>query len=337
MSAARKRKQPKVRLDRKKVLVFAALVISLCAALLCITALFGPLPDDGPQSPAVEADAAPAGQSSGAREETLPPPPAAEDAALAPVQQAPAGKTAGAAAHVQEIPPAVDGAALLFVIDDAGQSTGRLSRYTSLPFPLAVAVLPKLAHSAECAAIVRSAGKEVLLHQPMQALNAAVNPGPGAITPDMSVQEIQALVRENIAELGGVSGLNNHEGSRITEDVLRIGAVLDAAAECGVYFLDSRTTANTRAPEAAAARGMDILARDVFLDNDVDRDGMLGQLHRALAIANKKGTVIIIGHVDKSAEILPELLADLYPQLERAGYRFLTPSMLLQEQVSSGR
>ena len=329
MSAAKRRKKPKIRLDIKKVLVFAALVVSLCAALLCITALFEPLPvqdeaaDGAPAAAAVPPVVAgepvpPASAGTG-----LPPPP------VLPVEP-PAQDECPPAAARYDIPAAKNGAALLFVIDDAGQSTERLERYTALPFPLSVAVLPKLPHSAECAAIVRGAGKEVLLHQPMQAVNAAINPGPGAITPDMSPEAICALVWENIAELGGVAGLNNHEGSRISEDELRIGAVLDAARKSGVYFLDSRTTAKTQAPAAAAARGMTIFERDVFLDNDVDRDGMLEQLYRALAIANKKGTVIIIGHVDKSADILPGLLADIYPQLCQAGYRFLTPSMLLE-------
>lgn len=220
------------------------------------------------------------------------------------------------------IPDAKSGATLYFVFDDAGQNVKALEKYTTLPFPVAVAVLPKLTYSKQCAQKIRASGNIVMLHQPMQALNANINPGPGAITPDMGVRDIMKTVRTNIAEIGPVAGLNNHEGSRITENEIQIGAVLDEAASEHVFFLDSRTTAQTRAPQAALERGMSIYERDVFLDDTVNRAEILKQLYRALDIANKKGKAVIIGHVDKSADIIPALLREMYPDLIKKGYRF---------------
>ncbi len=220
------------------------------------------------------------------------------------------------------IPDAKSGATLYFVFDDAGQNVKALEKYTTLPFPVAVAVLPKLTYSKQCAQKIRASGNTVMLHQPMQALNANINPGPGAITPDMGVRDIMKTVRTNIAEIGPVAGLNNHEGSRITENEIQIGAVLDEAASEHVFFLDSRTTAQTRAPQAALERGMCIYERDVFLDDTVNRAEILKQLYRALDIANKKGKAVIIGHVDKSADIIPALLREMYPDLIKKGYRF---------------
>ena len=226
------------------------------------------------------------------------------------------------------IPQAAKGATLVFIFDDAGQSVAKVKRYTSLPIPLTIAVLPQVSHSKECADAVRAAGKEVMLHQPMQAENLKLNPGAGAISPDMSTYEIASLLKKNLSEVGPVKGINNHEGSLITEDVIKIGAVLDVAAEEGVYFLDSRTTAATKAPQAALERDMTIFERDVFLDDVVNRDRILDQIYRALGIANKKGRVIIIGHVDKSSDIIPSLLREMYPYLQQKGYRFATLSQL---------
>ncbi|MBP5753965.1 MAG: divergent polysaccharide deacetylase family protein, partial [Treponema sp.] len=88
-----------------------------------------------------------------------------------------------------DIPQAKSGTRICFVIDYAGANLGNLKRYTSLPFPITIAVLPKLAQSSECAQAVRAAGKELILHQPMQAHDYASgttpNPGPGAILPGM--------------------------------------------------------------------------------------------------------------------------------------------------------
>lgn len=228
------------------------------------------------------------------------------------------------------IPPAQNGATLVFVIDDAGMNAEYTKRYASLPFPLTIAVLPKLLHSKDCAYIVRSSGKELILHQPMQSLNHNLDPGPGKISVDMSFSQISSIINENLAEIGpGVKGLNNHEGSEVTEDVLRIGAVLDVCLENKIYFLDSRTTANTKVPQAALERDMTIFEKSgPYIDNIVSREAMLKEIYKSLEAANKNGSSIVIAHVDKSAEILPKLLEQMYPYLLKAGYRFATPSTL---------
>ena len=228
------------------------------------------------------------------------------------------------------IPPAQNGATLVFVIDDAGMNAEYTKRYALLPFPLTIAVLPKLLHSKDCAYIVRSFGKELILHQPMQSLNHNLDPGPGKISVDMSFSQISSIINENLAEIGpGVKGLNNHEGSEVTEDVLRIGAVLDVCLENKIYFLDSRTTANTKAPQAALERDMTIFEKSgPYIDNIVSREAMLKEIYKSLEAANKNGSAIVIAHVDKSAEILPKLLEQMYPYLLKAGYRFATPSTL---------
>ena len=46
---------------------------------------------------------------------------------------------------------------------------------------------------------------------------------------------------------------------------------------------------------------------------------------KGLSIANKNGAAIMIGHV-WSAEILPGILAELYPLAIEKGYKFTTVS-----------
>ncbi|WP_407425092.1 divergent polysaccharide deacetylase family protein [Treponema sp.] len=229
-----------------------------------------------------------------------------------------------------DIPPASNGATIVIVIDDAGRNVENAKQYASLPFPITIAVLPKLAQSRACADAIRNAGKEVILHQPMQSLNHNLDPGPGKITSDMSTYEIAQIVKENLRELGpGVKGINNHEGSDVTSNEIKIGAVLEVCSEMGVYFLDSRTTAATKAPQAALERDMHIFEKaGPYLDNDIDRAKMIERMRETLAWANRHGRAIVIGHVDKSVKILPELLREMYPEIKAAGYRFATPSQL---------
>ena len=222
------------------------------------------------------------------------------------------------------IPPARSGATLAFVFDDGGQNLSDLQHYLNLPFPVDVAVLPQLQHSVESARRVRSSGHhELLLHQPMQAINLSVNPGPGAISPSMTTTDIDAVVRKNLAEIGPVSGLNNHEGSLITESKIKIGKVIEICQQQGIFFLDSRTTVNTAAPQAALELGAKIWERDVFLDNTQNRADILEQIQRGLEVANKKGYAILIGHV-WSGSNLAQILQELYPVLKSQGYVFST-------------
>lgn len=223
------------------------------------------------------------------------------------------------------LPNAVNNAKLVFVFDDAGQNMNHLEKFMSLPFPITVAVLPKLTYSRAAADRIRKAGKEVILHQPMQALNLNVNPGPGAITPDMSHYEIEMLVKENISEVGSISGMNNHEGSMITEDENRISVVMQTLSDMGLYFLDSRTTSQTRVPQAAMSLGLSYYERNVFIDNTQNISDMVKEIEKGLNIANQKGLAIMIGHI-WSANTLPNLLMELYPVLVKKGYRFTTVS-----------
>lgn len=229
-----------------------------------------------------------------------------------------------------DLPPASNGATIVIVIDDAGRSIENTRRYTSLPMPITIAVLPGLANSRACAEEVRKAGKELILHQPMQSLNHNLDPGPGKITVDMTTYEIAQTIKQNLAELGpGVKGMNNHEGSEVTSNEIKIGAVLEVCQEKGIYFFDSRTTAATKAPQAALERDMKIFEKaGPYLDNDLDRAKMLERMRETLAYANRHGKALVIGHVDKSVNLLPPLLMEMYPEMKAAGYRFATPSNL---------
>ena len=226
---------------------------------------------------------------------------------------------------IPEIPPAVNGAKLVLIFDDGGQNLSQLESFLALPFPVTVAVLPKLAHSKQAAERVRKSGKELMLHQPMQAINLSVNPGPGAITPDMTLYEIEKLLRENIAEIGPVRGVNNHEGSLICEDEVKVGTVLQVCSNMGLYFVDSRTTSQTRVPQAAMSLGLSYYERNVFIDNTKNRADIISEIMKGVSIANKNGTAIMIGHV-WSADVLPEILSELYPLLSGKGYVFTTVS-----------
>ncbi|MBR4630562.1 MAG: divergent polysaccharide deacetylase family protein [Treponema sp.] len=232
-----------------------------------------------------------------------------------------------------KIPMAKNDATLYFVFDDAGHNVENLKRYMELPFVFSVSILPGLPHSAECAELVRKNNRELMLHQPMQAENLEISPGPKAITAMMGTKEIAQLVISNIDSLGGgVKGVNNHEGSLITSNIIKIGAVLEVCRSKKIYFLDSKTTVRSKAYQAGLELDMNVLMRSApFLDNEVNRASILSRIYESLDYANTHEKAIIIGHVDKSVDILPDLLSEMYPALLLAGYKFDVPSNIKSE------
>ena len=222
-------------------------------------------------------------------------------------------------------PPAKNNAQLIFVFDDGGQKLEWLSPFLKLPFPITVAVLPQLAYSKQSAAQIRASGNELILHQPMQAVNATVNPGPGALKPEMTENEIKSILFNNITEIGPIAGMNNHEGSAITADAEKMALVMQFCSQEGIYFLDSRTNVETKVPYVAKELGYSYYERNIFLDNEKTEANALMELKKGLDLANKNGSVIMIGHI-WSADFLPAFLQDVYPELKEKGYTFSTVS-----------
>jgi len=223
--------------------------------------------------------------------------------------------------------PALNSGTLAFVIDDAGNNLHELEPFLKIPGPLTIAVLPGLPYSAEAARRIRAAGKEVILHQPMEALGGQ-NPGPEAIYSGMSADEIRTILAKNIAEVGPVAGINNHQGSKVTMDREMMETILYFCIERGIYFLDSRTTAETAVPAAARQLGIKIAERDTFIDNEQDKESMLYCITGGLERARKDGSSIMIGHT-WSPQLAP-LLAEQLPLFVKQGYALRTASDIIK-------
>jgi polysaccharide deacetylase 2 family uncharacterized protein YibQ len=250
-----------------------------------------------------------------------------------PISMPQAGASPGRNVPVTSVPraapekPPENVGTLVFVIDDAGNNLRELEPFLRIPFPLTIAVLPGLSHSAEAARRIRAAGKEVFLHQPMEALGGQ-DPGPGAIYSGMSGDEIRSILKRNIAEIGPVAGINNHQGSKVTMDRTMMDTVLAFCAEQGLCFLDSRTTAETAVPAAAKSMSIKIGQRDVFIDNEQDAESMLHFISGGLGRARQNGSAVLIGHT-WSPELAP-LLAEQFPLLIKQGYSIKTASDIIK-------
>jgi polysaccharide deacetylase 2 family uncharacterized protein YibQ len=217
-------------------------------------------------------------------------------------------------------------ARLAIVIDDLGNDDAALARVAALPAEVTGAVLPALPRSRSSAEALRSAGKEVLLHLPMEPRGRAAKPGPGLVKVGMTPAEIAEVLSADLADVPGADGVNNHMGSRASADRATMDAILSVLRKRRLYFLDSRTTADTVAAEEAGRLGVPCRSRSVFLDDVPEEPAIRAQLDRAAEEARTEGAAIAIGHPH------PATLAVLeraLPELAGRGIRLVRVSDLV--------
>ena len=186
---------------------------------------------------------------------------------------------------------------LVIVMDDLGESKRQAKRLLALDYPVTFAIWPHSTHTRAVAQMGHEAGAEIIIHQPMEPEGyPRVKPGKGVLLTSMSHEQMKVILDENLKLVPYASGLNNHMGSRLTqneEDMRFVSAYLQ---QRGFLVLDSLTHAKSRFSKAAAQSGAITLKRDIFLDVEADKAKVLIQLRKAEQVALVKGQAIAIGH-----------------------------------------
>ncbi len=202
--------------------------------------------------------------------------------------------------------PAPAKAYLTLIIDDLGQNLPRDRRVLALPGPITPSIMPDTPHAAELAREAHQAGKIVMLHMPMDPAT-----GPFAWHPDLPLEELQKRLAAAFEAVPYTSGINNHEGSRMTAEPVAMAWLMGELQRRNKFFVDSRTSAKTVAASEAQKIGLASVSRDVFLDNERTETAITAQLQTAIRLAHKQGTAVVIGHP------YPQTLAVLERELPR--------------------
>ena len=225
----------------------------------------------------------------------------------------PKAKPSAEAAKAQGLEPVPALPRLALVIDDLGYIQPELvTRLCSLPVAFSVAVLPYQEYTRESAEVAHRLGKEVMLHLPMEPIGypgPGRDPGPNAILYNLLEPEVRHRVQMALDEIPHRVGVNNHMGSRITPDRTRMGWVLQEIKARKFFFVDSRTEKDSVAFDVAKQLGIPAVERRVFLDDDKAFPEMEKQWERAIKLAEKDGSVLIIGHIyPETVEALEKLV-----------------------------
>jgi len=211
--------------------------------------------------------------------------------------------------------PAADNPAkLVLIIDDIGHRFDTGMDAVALPGKVNLAVLPYTPHGRNLAAAAFDAGKEVLLHVPMSALDGSPL-GLGGLSTGQSEQDFRDTLAAALETVPHARGVNNHMGSELTQKPMQMGWVMQELQQRQLYFVDSRTISRTVAARTAASYEVPHLSRRIFLDNELDREAIDYQFQLLRGEALNKGVAVGIGHphrvtLDYLQEALPQLSCD---------------------------
>lgn len=187
-------------------------------------------------------------------------------------------------------------AKVVIVIDDLGVSRGYSREIIDLTGPLTLAFLPYAEGVGELVEAGKRGGHEIMVHMPMEPMNGALDTGDIFLSTGQNPEEFGAMLDKGLSVFSGYVGINNHMGSRLTQDEAAMERVMEALKSRGLLFLDSKTISSSVAGKTAAQFGVPYAVRDVFLDHDPSLEGVRKSLEQTEEIALEHGQAIAIGH-----------------------------------------
>ena len=128
------------------------------------------------------------------------------------------------------------------IIDDLGQDLKLAKEIASLPARITFAVMPGLPNPEKVADLAKQNSREILLHLPMEHRGKNGKPAPGMLRSDMTPMDFLNTLTSDLASVPGAVGVNNHEGSSLTENKEAMKFLMAELKARELFFLDSFTS-----------------------------------------------------------------------------------------------
>ena len=182
------------------------------------------------------------------------------------------------------------------IIDDLGNNYEHGQTIINFPAAVTLAILPQTQFASRLATQAHHNNKEVMLHLPLQSVEHHKS-SPGTLKLHMTHQQFKHQLKENIASVPYISGINSHMGSLLTQHPGHMDWLMAEVSHLdNLYFIDSLTSNKSVISEAATNYQVPNLTRDVFLDPDFKPETISKQFDRFIEITKKKGYAIAIAH-----------------------------------------
>ena len=214
------------------------------------------------------------------------------------------------------------------IIDDLGNNLEYGNMVIELPAPVTLAFLPHTVFATNLADKAHNAGKEIMLHLPLQSVSHHSHT-PGTLTLHMTQAEFTRQLDSDIESVPHIKGINNHMGSLLTQHPGHMEWLMSALSDKGgLYFIDSRTTTESVASQFANRHKVPHLDRDIFLDPDFRPETIRREFTRFINKINQTGYAIAIAHPHpRTIQFINEHI----DELEKQGIKLVTVSELIAD------
>lgn len=204
------------------------------------------------------------------------------------------------------------------IVDDLGYDKKIAEKFLELDINLTFSILPHSPFQNEIARLAGEKGIEIMLHLPMEPVEyPEVNPGPGTLLSSMSPDELIHQLEDDLNALPGITGVNNHMGSKLTAESTQMYQIFSILKQRGLFFIDSRTTSDSMGRPSARLFQIPFAERDVFIDHYLKPNFIRKQIKELIRIARLNGAAVGILHPHSTTyQILHEALPDLQNQVQ---------------------
>ncbi|MDG1206823.1 MAG: divergent polysaccharide deacetylase family protein [Pseudomonadales bacterium] len=219
---------------------------------------------------------------------------------------------------------------LAIIIDDLGHNLSNGERAVRLSSPVTYAVLPDSIHAKTISLLAHTSNKEVLVHLPMT--NHSNHPdSPNTLNEQQAEHEFLEAIDRAIQQVPYAIGINNHMGSRLTQQRTQMTWLMQDLKKRDMFFIDSRTTPATVAEQVARETNLKAAHRDVFLDNIRNHEAISAAFASAVHIAKTQGSALVIAH---PYPVTLQFLEETLPLMKDMGIEVIRTSELVAFQLS---
>ncbi|WP_416826332.1 divergent polysaccharide deacetylase family protein [Helicobacter ganmani] len=193
---------------------------------------------------------------------------------------------------------------LAIIIDDIG-NFAQYQAITKIHYKITPSLFPKSKANPKTPKIAKLA-PFYMVHLPLEALDFYQAEHEWLFVGD-SQNKIQQRIQAIKQDFPTLTYINNHTGSKFTQDLDSMTLLLETLNKNKISFLDSKTAPNTKTSVFYSTHSIgqlnpcqsNYLERDVFLDNELNISKITQNLIQAVKIAKTKGYAIAIGHPHK--------------------------------------
>ncbi len=182
---------------------------------------------------------------------------------------------------------------LAIIMDDMAFNS-QIKELKKIKYPITPAFFPPSCRYPNTPSLAKKFD-HYMIHMPMEALRY--------IAPEdntLMVSDLNSVLEEKISKVveyfPTAIAINNHTGSKFTANGDAMKRLFSILRKYHMNFIDSRTSADSKAVKIGESYDSKVLERNIFLDNKPNVSYIQKQLKKAVLYAKKHGQSIAICH-----------------------------------------